>query len=47
MRVEEAEAGNRAQMALGIVEMTSVNQLSFTPEYRKYTGFALSDTVLS
>lgn len=35
MRVKEAEAENRAQMAVG-TEMMVVNQVNFIPENRDY-----------
>ena len=43
MRVEGAEMGNRVLIAIDVMEialqdMTSVNQINFIPEYRRYIG---------
>ena len=43
MRVEGAEAGNRIQTAVGVIEKalqetTSINQLDIIPEYKEYIG---------
>ena len=43
MRVEGAEVGNRVLKAVDVMEIdlqnvTSVNQINFIPEYRRYIG---------
>lgn len=43
MRVGGAEVGNRVLLAINVMEKalqntTSVNQINFIPEYRRYVG---------
>lgn len=50
MEVMRAEAGNRVQMAaevmeIGLWEKTSMRQLNFIPEYRKYIALGNLGTI--